>query len=149
MSISTTLKNQVMDYIQACDSVKVTYGHQELNPSGWPAVFVEATGMDGEFVDTANNKRIYAFRVTILFPISQEMPGLPAGTNRLEYAEQTIATVLDEIINTLDTNFVGEGSPVLYFEAASNIQWGEAEIESGMVKAVEATLRIYTEFRVQ
>ena len=148
MSVSTTVKKQLMDYIQACPSVKATYGHQEMNPRGWPAVFIEATGMDGEFVDTANNSRIYAFRVIIVFPLSQDMPGLPSGTNRLEYAEQTIATVLDEIINTLDTHFQGEGSPVLYFEAA-DAEWGEAAIDVGVVKAVQVTIRIYTEFQVQ
>lgn len=147
MSVSTTVKQQLLDLIQALDSVKVTYGHQQLNPSGWPAVFVEATGMDGEFVSTSTNSRIYSFRITILFPQGQDMPGLPAGTNRLEYAEQTIATVLDEIINASDTEFELEGTPVLYMEAA-DAEWGEAAIDVGIVKAVQVTLRIYTEFEV-
>lgn len=148
MSVSTTVKNQLMDLIQARPSVKVTYGHQEMNPSGWPAVFVEATGLDGEFVSTSTNSRIYSFRITILFPMSQDMPGLPAGTNRLEYAEETIATVLDEIINASDTEFELEGTPVLYMEAA-DAEWGEAAIDVGIVKAVQVTIRIYTEFQVQ
>lgn len=148
MSISTTVKNQLIDIIENLDSVKVTYGHEEMNPSGWPAVFIEATGMTGEFVSTSTNSRVYAFRVTIVFPLSQEMPELPAGTNRLEYAEQTIAVVVDEIINAVDTDFELEGTPVLYVEAA-DAEWGEAAIEVGIVKAVQITLRIYTEFQVQ
>jgi hypothetical protein len=148
MSVSTTVKNQLMDLIQALDSVKVTYGHQEMNPSGWPAVFVEATGMQGEFVSTSTNSRVYSYRIIIVFPLGQDMPGLPAGTNRLEYAEQTIATVLDEIINASDTEFELEGTPVLYMEAA-DADWGEAAIDVGIVKAVQVTLRIYTEFQVQ
>lgn len=148
MSISTTVKNQLMDIIQARPSVKVTYGHEEMNPSGWPAVFVTATSVQGEFVDTAHNSRIYSFRVTVVFPISQDMPGLPAGTNRLEYAEQTIATVVDEIINAVDTEFELEGTPVLYVEAA-DADWGEAAIDVGIVKAVQIVLKIYTEFQVQ
>lgn len=148
MSISITVKNQLMDVIQAQESVKVTYGHEEMNPSGFPAVFVDLTGVQGEFVDTANNSRIYAYRVMAVFPIGQDMPGLPAGTNRLEFAEQTIATVVDEIINAVDTEFELEGTPVLYVEAA-DADWGEAAIDIGMVKAVQITLRIYTEFRVQ
>jgi len=148
MSISTTVKDQLMDFIQSQPSVKVTYGHEEMNPSGWPAVFVLATGMEGNFVDTAHNSRVYSFRVTVLFPTSQNMPQLPAGTNRLEFAEQTIATVVDEIINTIDTEFVLEGTPVLYVNAA-DAQWGEAALDVGVVKAVQITLNIYTEFRVQ
>lgn len=148
MSISTTVKKQLIDIIQVLPSVKVTYGHQEMNPSGWPAVFVEATSMQGEFVSTSTNSRVYSFRVIIVFPLGQDMPGLPSGTNRLEYAEQTIATVLDEIINAVDTEFELEGTPVLYVEAA-DADWGEAAIDVGIVKAVQATLKIYTEFQVQ
>ncbi len=148
MSISTTVKNQLMDLIQSRPSVKVTYGHEEMNPSGYPAVFVEATSMTGEFVDTAHNSRVYAFRLSIVFPIGQDLPGLPPGTNRLEYAEQTIATVVDEIINIVDTDFELEGSPTLYVEAA-DADWGEAAIDVGIVKAVQITLKIYTEYQVQ
>lgn len=148
MSVSTAVKQAVMDIISALPSVKQTYGHEEFDPQGWPAVFVTASNMDGEFVDTSHNSRFYSYRITIVFPISQDMPGLPAGTNRLEYAEQTIATVLDEIINAVDTDFELSGSPALYMEAA-DAEWGEASIEIGIVKAVQVTLRIYTEYAVQ
>lgn len=148
MSISNDCKQALIALIQNLDSVKETYGHQELNPQGWPAVFVVPTGMTGDFVDTAHDSRVYAFRITIIFPISQNLPGLPKGTNRLEYAEETIATVLDEIINAVDTDFELSGSPALYMEAA-DADWGEASIESGAVKAVQVTLRIYTEYQVQ
>jgi hypothetical protein len=148
MSVSTTVKNQLMDIVQARPSVKRTYGHEEMNPSGWPAVFVTATSMQGDFIDTAHNSRVYSFRLTIVFPIGQDMPNLPSGTNRLEYAEQTIATVLDEIINAVDTEFELEGTPVLYVNAA-DADWGEAAIDVGIVKAVQVTLRIYTEFQIQ
>ncbi len=148
MSISTTCKQAVMDVISALPSVKETYGHEEFAPKGWPAVFVVATSMNGEFVDTAHNSRVYAFRITIVFPLNQDLPGLPDDTNRLEYAEETIATVLDEIINAVDTDFELVGSPALYMEAA-DADWGEASIEVGIVKAVQVTLRIYTEYQVQ
>lgn len=148
MSVSTTLKNQLMDFIQACPSVQKVYGHEETNPEGWPSVYVVPTSLEGEFVSNVENSRVYAFRVTAVFPISQDMPGLPAGTNRLEFAEQTIATVVDEIINAVDTDFELEGSPVLYVDAA-DAEWGEASIEIGIVKAVQITLKVYTEYRVQ
>lgn len=148
MSVSISVKNQLMRLIQSCPSVKVTYGHEELNPSGFPAVFVKTTGMQGEFIDSVNNSRVYSFRITCVFPIAQDMPSLPADTNRLEYAEETIATVVDEIVNATDTNFVLEGTPVLYVNAA-DADWGEAAIEIGIVKAAQITLNIYTEYRVQ
>lgn len=149
MSISTTVKNDLIKHIQDnCPSVQQIYGHEELDPQGWPSVFVVPTSLDGEFVDTSHNSRIYAFRVTAVFPVAQDMPGMPAGGNRLEFAEQSIATVVDEIINAVDTNFELGGTPVLYVNAA-DAEWGEAAIDVGIVKAVQITLRIYTEYAVQ
>lgn len=148
MSISTTVKNQLMDFIRGLAAVQQVYGHEELNPQGFPAVFVTAGNMDGEFIDNAHNSRIYAFNIMCVFPIGQDMRGVPTGTNREEFAEETIATVLDEIINAMDTNFVLEGTPVLYSNAA-DIVWGNANLENGICKAANISLRIYTEYQVR
>ena len=147
MSISTTVKNQLMDFIQGLDAVQETFGHVELNPKGFPAVYVQPDNMQGAFIDNADNSRIYSFRISCVFPLGQDF--VKDGTqNRFEYAEETIATVLDEIINAVDTNFQLEGNPVLYVNAA-NFQWGEADLEIGTCKAAEISLRIYTEYRVR
>jgi hypothetical protein len=147
MSISTAVKNQLMDFIQNLESVQKTYGHEELNPGGFPAVFVTPGDMLGEFVANNANSRIYAFKVMCVFPTGQDFIK-DGSVNRLEYAEETIATVLDEIINAVDTNFVLEGTPVLYANAA-DIQWGDAALENGVCKAAQITLRIYTEYEVR
>lgn len=147
MSISTVVKKQLIDFIQNLSSVQKTYGHEELNPSGFPAVFVVPADMDGEFVANNANSRIYAFRITCVFPTGQDFVK-DTTTNREEYAEETISTVLDEIINALDTNFILEGTPVLYANAA-DIQWGTANLENGVCKAAQITSRIYTEYEVR
>lgn len=147
MSVSTEVKNQLIDFIKGLQSVQECYGHEELNPAGFPAVFIDAGSMQGEFVSNVDNSRIYAFRITAVFPLGQNFIKDP-NVNRLEFAEQTIATVLDEIINAVDTNFQLEGTPVLYANAA-DIQWGEANLENGVCKAAQISLRIYTEYRVR
>ncbi len=147
MSISTTVKNQLIDFIQNLESVQQTYGHEELNPKGYPAVFVVPGDMQGEFVANNANSRIYAFRITCVFPLGQDFVK-DTTVNRYEYAEETIGTVLDEIINATDTNFQLEGTPVLYANAA-DIQWGEATLENGVCKAAQISLRIYTEYEVR
>ena len=53
MSVSTDIKNHIKANIQACASVQQVYGHEELNPSGFPAVMVTAGDMDGEFSSNA------------------------------------------------------------------------------------------------
>lgn len=148
MSISTTIKNQIIVKILALASVQQTYGHENFAPKGFPAVMVVMDSMDGEFISNVENRRIYIFRVTIVFPIDKDMPGLPADTNRMEFAEQTIATVLDEIINAIDTDFELDGNPVL-FVGAADATWGESALESGICKAVQVSLSVSTDFIVQ
>lgn len=147
MSISTTVKKQLIDFINALPSVDKVFGYEELDPKGFPAVFVRAGSMDGEFVDNAHNSRIYSFQITCVFPTGQDFIK-DSSVNREEKAEEIIATVLDEIINAVDTNFELEGTPVLYANAA-DIQWGSANIEVGVAKAAQISLRIYTEYQVR
>lgn len=147
MSVSTNIKNQLKSKIQTCASVQQVYGHEEINPSGWPAVMLTAADMNGEFASNAENSRVYAFNALILFPIGKDMPGLPAGTNRMEYAEQVVATVVDEIINAVDDNFELDGSPVLYVNAA-DAQWGYISYEGGDARSAQITLNVYTEITI-
>lgn len=147
MSISNTVKNQLMDFIRALPAIQTVYGHEEMAPTGWPAIFVQAGDMDGEFIDNAHNSRIYGFKMICVFPTGQDFVKDPT-VNREEFAEQTIATVLDEIINALDTNFVLEGTPVLYSNAADMI-WGTANLDNGVCKAAQISLRIYTEYQIR
>jgi hypothetical protein len=145
MSVTTDIKRHVIANVQRCASVDKVYGHEEVNPSGWPAVMVTAGNIDGEFVSNAENSRVYAFKVQAFFPVGQDYPG-PAETNRLEYAEQVLATVIDEMINVFDTDFELEGAnpTVLYVDAADAV-WGYVEMENGSNRSVEITLKIYTE----
>jgi len=146
MSVSTDIKNHVIANIQTCSSVQKVYGHEEMNPTGWPSVMVTAGDMDGEFSSNAENSRIYAFRILILFPIGQNMPNQPAGTNRMEYAEQVVATVIDEMINVFDTDFelAGSDATVLYVNA-TDVAWQYTTYEGGEARSAELTLRVYTE----
>lgn len=147
MSISTAVKNQLIDFVQGLSSVQKVYGHEETNAKGFPAVFIIPDNMQGEFVANNANSRIYAFRVTCVFPTGQDFIK-DNSINREEYAEETIGTVLDEIINAVDNNFVLEGTPVLYANAA-DIQWGTANLDNGVCKAAQISLRIYTEYEVR
>lgn len=146
MSVSTELKLRLKQKIEALESVQVVYGHEEINPSGFPAVMLTAGDMDGEFSSNAENSRVYSFKCMIMFPISQDFP---TNTNmtREEYAEQVIATVIDEIVNTMDTDFELTGTTALYMNAA-DCTWYYTKYENGEARAADITLRIYTELNV-
>jgi hypothetical protein len=85
----------------------------------------------------------------VLFPIGADYP-VAADTNRLEYAEQVVATVIDEIVNTMDTDFELPSSDVtvLYMDAA-DCTWGTYSYEGGVAKAALINLKVYTEKTVQ
>lgn len=146
MSVSTDIKNHIKANIQACPSVHQVYGHEEVNPKGFPAVMVTAADMDGEFSSNAQNSRAYSYKINIFVPISQDPPAAIAITNRLEYAEQVIATVIDEMINVFDTDFMLSGSDTtVLFVNATDVAWAYTDLESGATRSAELTLRVYTE----
>lgn len=143
MSASIDIKDQIIAKINALSSVEVVYPAPQLTPSGWPAVFVVSTDMEGEFSSNAENSRVYAYSVLILFPEGQDF--IPeAQRSRLDYAERVVAEVIDGIINAVDTDYELDSSPVLYVNA-SDCEWGNYQYEGGVAKAANITLRVYTE----
>lgn len=142
-AVANQIKDQILDKIDALDSVQKTYPSEKVNPTGWPAVFVKTADMEGEFSSNAENSRIYGYYCTIAFPIGQDF--IPdSERERLDYAERVINGVLDDIINAVDTDYELDGSPVLFVNAADAV-WGSIDIETGVAQALQITLRVYTE----
>lgn len=146
MSASIQIKNQIKNKVLGCPSVQQVYGYEEVNPSGWPCVMITPQNVQGNFSSNTENSRVYPFRVLILFTLGQDME-TPKTLNRLEYAENVVATVIDEIINAIDDNFELEKTPVLFVNAA-DVQWGYYPIEGGEARGAEITLNVYTEVTI-
>lgn len=143
MAVSTEIKEQLIAKVQACESVQVVYGYEKDNPSGFPAVMVKAADLEGEFSSNTENSRVYSYGVLIIFAVGLDME-VPKTKDRLEYAEEVVATVVDEIIDAVDTDFELDGTPVLFVNAADGV-FGEYEYEGGIAKAFTMTLKVYTE----
>lgn len=143
MSVSIQIKDQIIDKIEALSSVQKVYPANSINPTGFPAVFVTSTNMEGEFSSNTENSRIYSYSVIIIFPEGQDLVS-ETKNERLDYAERVISEVIDEIINAVDTNYELDGTPVLYVNAA-DCEWGSYQTEGGVAKAANITLRVYTE----
>lgn len=149
-SAASIIKDQLINKIEALSDVQIVYPAEQPNPSGWPAVFVTEADMEGEFSSNAENSRIYAYTVLVLFPEGQDF--VPESErDRLDYSARNISTVLDEIINSIDTDFELDSLPndttVLFVNAADCV-WGRYEYEGGIAKAAQITLRVYTEVTV-
>lgn len=146
MSVSIQIKDQIIGKIESLDSVQKVYPAVKLNPDGYPCVYVTANREDGEFSSNAENSRIYEYNCMCLFPVGQDF--VPdTERERMDYAEVTIAKVLDDIINVIDTDYELDGSPVLYVNAA-DIEWGYTDVENGAARAANVILRVYTEITV-
>jgi len=143
MSASIDIKDQIISRIESLDSVQKVYPAENINPDGFPAVFVVSTNMEGEFSSNIENSRVYAYSITILFPEGKDF--VPeTERDRLDYAERVISQVIDEIINAVDTDYELDSFPVLFVNAA-DCEWGTYQTEGGVAKAANITLRVYTE----
>lgn len=150
MSVSISLKDQIINKIEALSSVQRVYPVVKLNPSGYPAVFVTTNTEEGEFSSTAENSRVYTYNATAVFPLGQDfVPS--AESERLDYAEQVVATVIDQIINSIDMDFELESLPTgvtVMFTHAADVEWGYVDIEGGVARAANVILRVHTEIVV-
>lgn len=145
---STDIKNLIVNRINALGLVQSIYEYEELSPDGWPCAWVINGSLDGRFVDTANNRRVYAVDVTVSMPTGQDFAAQPAGTAREKYIEDTLSDTIDAIINDLDENFTLDGTTVLFVDAADYAK-GVVKLAQGDAKAVKVTLLVNTDYEVR
>lgn len=145
MAVSILIKDQIISKIQGLSNVQKVYPAVNLNPQGWPCVFVTAQREEGEFSSNAENSRVYEYNCTVLFPVGQDFVTEAEG-ERMDYAEVTIADALDQIINVIDSDYELD-TPVLFVHAA-DIEWGYVDYEGGAARAASVVLRVYTEVTV-
>lgn len=145
MSVSIQIKDQLISKINSLSTVEVVYPALKLNPSGWPCVYVTTNTEEGEFSSNAENSRVYTYNASALFPLGQDF--VPESEReRLDYAERTVAQVIDDIINSIDTDYE-LNTPVLFVNAA-DVEWGYIDVEGGVARAANVILRVYTEITV-
>lgn len=147
MSVSISIKDQIIQRINALSTVEVVYPAMKLNPSGFPCVYVTTNTEEGEFASNAENSRVYTYTATVLFPLGQDF--VPdSEKERLDYAERTVAEVIDQIITSIDEDFTLGGGATVLFTNAADVEWGYMDYEGGAARAANVTLRVYTEIVV-
>lgn len=149
-SAMSEIKKQIISKIESLQSVQKVYPAEIPNPKGWPCVFVTAADLEGEFSSNAENSRVYAYNVLVMFSEGQNFVA-NSEYDRLDYSEKVVGQVVDEIINAIDTDFELDSLPndtTVLFVNAADCQWGRYEYEGGVAKAAQITLRVYTEVTV-
>lgn len=156
MSVSTDIKSLLVSKINSVGSVQTVYSYSELNPDGWPAVWVKTSDLQGTFATTAENRRVYAYNVMCLLTLGEDFIK-DGSVQREEYAENTLATVVDDIINAVDdVAFIAQlnaiysaGDTTVLFVEAADAQWGEVDMQAGKAKAIQITLMIHTDYNTR
>lgn len=146
MPVSIEIKDKIISRIQSLESVQKVYPSAVINNDGWPAVSVTPNTEEGEFSTNSENSRVYTYNCTVLFPIGQDF--IPESErNRMDYAERAIAQVIEDIINTIDTDFELDRGSVLFVNAG-DVEWQYYDFEGGVARAANVILRVYTEITV-
>ena len=153
MSVSTDVKELLVNKINALSSTQAVYGYAELNPSGWPCVWVKTADLQGTFATTSENRRIYSYDITAILTLGENFIK-DGSVQREEYAENVLAEVTDQIVNIFDdTSFISElngiytsGDTTVLFVEAADARWGEIDMQSGKAKAIQISLLVHTDY---
>lgn len=133
-----------MTNIAAISSINKVYDHEKINPTGFPAAFVTFNGTENEFYTTAENKRIYTYRILVLAPIGQDLSNTPV----VEQAEQTIEDCVGDILDTMDSDITLDNNvQVIFVEAAVGTP-GYVDYEGGVARSGEVMLRVHSLYLV-
>jgi hypothetical protein len=144
-SVATTVKNLIYDKVNALVSVQVVYSHEELAPTGFPAVCIKATGFEGDFVQNTENGRIYSYRIFVHMTIGQDLADVSG--DRLDNAEDVVTNVIDQIAGAIDDNFQLDGATVLFVEAVDS-DYQYTLLDNGWAQTAVCTVRVHTDYHL-
>lgn len=145
-SVEGRIKQQIVNKISALPSVAKVYGYEKLPIDQFPCVFVTATGMEGTFWTSAEDMRIYSYRVQALWPIGQNLKG--ETSDRLQVAQENVGQVVDEIINAVDSDYQLGNYALVLFVNAANSTYGYLDYEGGKAYCAEITLQVHSQYTV-
>lgn len=147
MGVFIDIKKEIINKLSALPDFNKVYSYEKLNPTGFPAVFVTATGVDNEFFTNAENQRVYGYRVLILMQGGQGLIG-DAPDNVMDTAEKAIQDLTDRAIDAIDSDYTLSGAVEVIFVEAAIGNFGYVEYEGGWARSAEVLLKVHSIFTV-
>lgn len=143
MGAFINIKKEIITKLSALPDFNKVYSFEKLNPAGFPAVFVTATGVDNSFFTNAENQRVYGYRVLILMQGGQGLIG-DAPDDVMDTAEQAIQDLTDRAIDAVDSDYtLDDNTQVVFVEAAIG-DFGYMEYEGGWARSAEIILKVHS-----
>lgn len=155
MSVVTDIRTVLINRIAALDSVQKVYGYENPHVDGFPAVFVTASRVESSFVTNVENRRVFTFDIVVIFPTGENLPK-NSSQNPVEYAEERIYQVFDQIGDVMDENSfnadfvdISDSDSTYLFAGAADAEWGFFQYEGGIARALKIPLAINVDFRAR
>ena len=135
-----TFSKEIINLISANISGIQDVANYEKQPfAGYPACTVTESDNESDYETTAENRRVYAFRIRIY-----EQTGRALGTvdnSAAERSSRVVRELVDSFLDTFDQNYT-LGSNALMVEAAPS-NWGWETRENNILRFAEIVLRIH------
>lgn len=148
MSAIQNIKDEIINKLDNLEDFNKVYGHEKLNPSGFPAIFVTFAGMDNEFFTNAENKRVYEYRILVLVQVGQKTVGETSAPDVTDEAEKAVQELTQRAIDALDSDYtLGDYGEMVYMEAVVG-EPNYYEFEGGWARGIEFRVRIHSVYVV-
>lgn len=135
MSIAKTFKKNIVNKLSALSSVNKVYNFEDINPTGFPCAFVSLGDHENEFSSTAENRRVWIYRVLIL------VRGDYTTDDDRQKAEDQLLELMETVIDAFDTD-IDLGGDALWVDAAVSAP-AYYDFEGGRTRGCEITLRVH------
>lgn len=138
------IKQAIITKLSAVSTLNKVYAYEKKNPTGFPAAFVTFASSDNEFFSTAENKRVFGYRILVLAQIGQDIN----NSNRVEKAEEAIQDVTADVLDQMDSNITLDGNTEVIFVEATIGEPGYVEYEGGWARSSEIIVRVHSIYLV-
>jgi len=128
----STIRTAIIDKINDdLTKIQVAYRSDRSTFEGFPAAVVSPSENEADYSSTADDKRTYAFKVRVYYPIKDE--------SEQDSAEIALEEALDEMLDAFSTRGV-LGSACEWVKPVPSV-WQYEERSEGVYRMAEITLR--------
>ncbi len=131
----STIRTAIIDKINDdLTKIQVAYRTDRSTLDGFPAAVVSPSENEADYASTASDRRVYAFKIRIYYPIKDEF--------EQDSAEIALEEALDEMLDVFSTRGA-LGTACDWLEPIPSV-WQYEERDAGLYRMAELTLRCIT-----
>jgi len=131
-----TIRQAIIEKVQTVSKINSVYGHGTPPAGAFPFATVEAISNDSVFEDSANNFRVYKFRVRVHYSRTRDDQ---SAVDLLENAEEAVLRVLDDLLSAFDYDYTLGG--IVQKVDALESSLGYQELTNGPARVGEIIIK--------